>query len=130
MTSSNNTGPADATDVLPRAVGAPAPSGDALAPGTPIGRYFIRARLGEGGMGQVYLAEQLQPVQRKVALKLIRAQVATPLARAYFDVERQALAQMQHPAIAQVFDAGTTTDGYPWFAMELVEGSSLTQYCR
>ncbi|HEU4665214.1 MAG TPA: serine/threonine-protein kinase, partial [Dokdonella sp.] len=90
----------------------------------------IRSVLGEGGMGRVYLAEQLRPVHREVALKLIREQVASPLARAYFDVERQALAQMQHPAIAQVFDAGTTEQGYPYLAMEVVEGVPITRFCR
>jgi len=120
--------PGDATELL--APAATTASGDDLPPGTQLGAYVIRAKLGEGGMGRVYLADQLRPVQRKVALKLIREQVASPLARAYFDVERQALAQMQHPAIARVFDAGTTDDGHPYLAMELVEGATLTQYCR
>lgn len=128
MHASDRSGDA-ATQALP-----PLPSGAAdeadLAPGTRIGPYRVEARLGRGGMGDVYLATQLQPVQRKVALKLIRAQAASPLARAYFEVERQALAQMQHPGIARVFDAGTTDDGHPYFAMEFVEGVPLTQYCR
>ncbi|MGB0132517.1 protein kinase domain-containing protein [Dokdonella sp.] len=106
--------------------------GDAgsLAPGTRLGAYRIRRTLGEGGMGQVYLAEQTAPVHRDVALKLIRQQMASPLALAWFEVERQALAQMQHPAIAQIFDAGTTPDGHAFFAMEYVEGVPLTEYCR
>ncbi|MFZ1723741.1 MAG: serine/threonine protein kinase, partial [Dokdonella sp.] len=79
---------------------------DTLAAGTRIGVYRIRRALGEGGMGQVFLAEQTSPVHRDVALKLIREQIASPLALAWFEVERQALAQMQHPAIAQIFDAG------------------------
>jgi non-specific serine/threonine protein kinase/serine/threonine-protein kinase len=123
-----NAEPDDATERL-----APATSTDAgadLAPGTQVGVYVIRGKLGEGGMGRVHLAEQMRPVQRKVALKLIREQVASPLARAYFDVERQALAQMQHPAIARVYDAGTTDDGHPYLAMEVVEGAPLTRYCR
>ena len=103
---------------------------DAFAPGAQFGVYTIRAVLGEGGMGRVYLAEQTRPVRREVALKLIREQVESPLARAYFDVESQALAQMQHPAIAQVFDAGTTAEGHPYIAMELVEGVPLTRFCR
>ena len=103
---------------------------DAFAPGAQFGVYAIRGVLGEGGMGRVYLAEQTRPVRREVALKLIREQVEGPLARAYFDVESQALAQMQHPAIAQVFDAGTTAEGHPYIAMELVEGVSLTRFCR
>lgn len=121
-------GPDDATELLAPAT--PADASDDLVPGTQVGVYVIRGKLGEGGMGRVYLAEQLRPVQRKVALKLIREQVASPLARAYFDVERQALAQMQHPAIARVFDAGTTDDGHPYLAMEVVEGEPLTRYCR
>jgi eukaryotic-like serine/threonine-protein kinase len=105
-------------------------SGEVFAPGAQLGVYTIRGLLGEGGMGRVYLADQTRPVRREVALKLIREQVASPLARAYFDVERQALAQMQHPAIAQVFDAGTTAEGHPYIAMELVEGMPLTRFCR
>ncbi len=105
-------------------------AGEILQPGTQLGVYVIRGVLGEGGMGHVYRAEQLRPVRREVALKLIRAQVASPLARAYFDVERQALAQMQHPAIAQVLDAGTTEHGHPYLAMEIVEGRPITQFCR
>ncbi|HEY0179796.1 MAG TPA: serine/threonine-protein kinase [Dokdonella sp.] len=101
-----------------------------LAPGAHVGAYVIREVLGEGGMGSVYLALQTQPVRREVALKLIRGQVAGPVARAYFDVERQALAQMQHPAIAQVYDAGTTADGRPYLAMERVVGVPITRYCR
>jgi serine/threonine protein kinase len=103
---------------------------DAFAPGARFGVYTIRGVLGEGGMGRVYLAEQTRPVRREIALKLIREQVESPLARAYFDVESQALAQMQHPAIAQVFDAGTTAEGHPYIAMEVVEGEPLTRFCR
>ncbi len=105
-------------------------AGDAFAPGAQFGVYTIKLLLGEGGMGRVYLAGQTRPVRRDVALKLIREQVESPLARAYFDVESQALAQMQHPAIAQVFDAGTTAEGHPYIAMELVEGVPLTRFCR
>ena len=101
-----------------------------LAPGTRIGVYRIRRPLGEGGMGQVYLAEQTAPVHRDVALKLIREQIASPLALAWFEVERQALAQMQHPAIAQIFDAGTTPEGHAYIAMEYVEGIPLADYCK
>ena len=106
------------------------PASATLEPGTLLGPYVIRRLLGEGGMGRVYLAEQTRPVRREVALKLIREQVSGPLARAYFDVERQALAQMQHPAIAQVFDAGTTDQGHPYLAMEVVEGKPITRFCR
>ncbi len=101
-----------------------------FAAGSQFGVYTIKGVLGEGGMGRVYLAEQTRPVRREVALKLIREQVESPLARAYFDVESQALAQMQHPAIAQVFDAGTTAEGHPYIAMEVVEGVPLTRFCR
>ena len=101
-----------------------------LAAGTWIGAYRIRRSLGEGGMGQVYLAEQTAPVHRDVALKLVRDQIASPLALAWFEVERQALAQMQHPAIAQIFDAGTTDDGHAYIAMEYVEGTPVTEYCK
>ncbi|MBA8883603.1 serine/threonine-protein kinase [Dokdonella fugitiva] len=118
----------DATEFIGRT--AATGSAEALEPGMQLGPYLIRSVLGEGGMGRVYLAEQLRPVHRDVALKLIREQVASPLARAYFDVERQALAQMQHPAIAQVFDAGTTEQGYPYLAMEVVEGVPITRFCR
>jgi non-specific serine/threonine protein kinase/serine/threonine-protein kinase len=116
----------DATEIL----GQPVTGDVRLDASASVGPYVIRRVLGEGGMGCVYLAEQVRPVRREVALKVIRGQVASPLARAYFDVERQALAQMQHPAIAQVFDAGTTDDGRPYLAMELVEGQPITDFCR
>ena len=125
---SANPGADDATEISGFAPSKHA--ADAFAPGARFGVYTIRAVLGEGGMGRVYLAEQTRPVRRDVALKLIREQVESPLARAYFDVESQALAQMQHPAIAQVFDAGTTAEGHPYIAMELVEGVPLTRFCR
>lgn len=95
-----------------------------------IGRFRILRLLGEGGMGQVYLAEQLEPVQRKVAVKVIRSKLQTPSNLARFDVERQALAQMSHPGIAQVFDAGTTSQGHPYFVMEYIDGIRLDAFCR
>ncbi len=101
-----------------------------LQPGTRIGAYIIRHPVGEGGMGRVYLAEQTAPVRRDVALKLIREQFDSPYALVWFEVERQALAQMQHPAIAQIFDAGTTGEGLAFLAMEFVEGLPVTDYCR
>ncbi len=118
----------EATEIqsLPRTADAAAP----FAAGTRFGAYVLRRLLGEGGMGCVYLAEQVRPVRREVALKLIREQIASPLARAYFEVERQALAQMQHPAIAQVFDAGSSEDGHLYLAMEVVEGVAITRFCR
>ncbi len=101
-----------------------------LAPGARLGHYRIEGLLGRGGMGEVYRATQLEPVRRAVALKLLRSQKLQARHLAYFEVERQLLAQMRHPAIAQVYDAGATEDGVPFFAMELIEGSPLTRYCQ
>ena len=101
----------------------------ALPAGARLGRYRIEGLLGRGGMGEVYRAEQLEPVRRTVALKLLRAQKLDARHLAYFEVERQLLAQMRHPAIAQVFDADTTADGHPFFAMEFIAGSPITAYC-
>lgn len=103
--------------------------GEGLSPGARIGRYRIEALLGRGGMGEVYRAEQLEPVRRTVALKLLRAQRLDARHLAYFEVERQLLAQMRHPAIAQIYDADTTPDGHPFFAMEFIAGSPLTRFC-
>ncbi len=105
-------------------------AGDTLPPGARLGRYRIEALLGRGGMGEVYRAEQLEPVRRTVALKLLRARRLDARHLAYFEVERQLLAQMRHPAIAQVYDADTTADGHPFFAMEFIAGSPLTRYCE
>ncbi|MEE4330838.1 MAG: hypothetical protein V2J10_08225, partial [Wenzhouxiangella sp.] len=93
-----------------------------------IGGYRLIELLGQGGMGSVRLAEQTEPVQRKVALKLLQPSALDGIGRALFEVERQMLAQMSHPCIAQVFDAGTTDDGQPWFAMEWVPGEPITDY--
>jgi serine/threonine protein kinase len=106
----------------------------ASTPGSPIGsviagRYKLREPIGDGGMGTVYLAEQTQPVKRKVALKLIREGMGSGAVLARFEAERQALALMDHPNIAKVFDAGTTESGRPFFVMELVTGIPLTTYC-
>jgi tetratricopeptide (TPR) repeat protein len=103
--------------------------GARLAPGTRFGRYILLSALGEGGMGAVYLAEQTEPVRRKVAIKLSRRRRVSAEELARFAVERQALAHMNHPAIAQVFDAGTLEDGTPYFVMEYVEGVRLTDFC-
>jgi non-specific serine/threonine protein kinase/serine/threonine-protein kinase len=94
-----------------------------------IGPYRILERLGEGGMGEVWLAEQTRPVRRQVALKVIKAGMDTAQVVARFEAERQALALMDHPAIAKVFDAGATDLGRPYFVMERVRGESLTAYC-
>jgi tetratricopeptide (TPR) repeat protein/tRNA A-37 threonylcarbamoyl transferase component Bud32 len=93
------------------------------------GRYKLRQEIGEGGMGSVYLAEQMQPVKRHVALKLIKPGMDSRTVLARFESERQALALMDHPNIARVLDAGATDDGRPFFVMELVKGIPLTDYC-
>lgn len=93
------------------------------------GRYKLLEAIGEGGMGTVWVAEQSQPVRRKVALKLVKPGMDSKQVLARFDAERQALALMDHPNIAKVFDGGMTDQGRPFFAMELVKGMPLTQYC-
>jgi serine/threonine-protein kinase len=98
-------------------------------PGTVIGPYKLLQQLGEGGMGTVFMAEQMQPVQRRVALKIIKLGMDTRQVIARFEAERQALAVMDHPNIAKVLDAGTTDTGRPYFVMELVKGVAITQYC-
>ena len=94
-----------------------------------IGPYTLLRALGEGGMGVVYLAHQKTPVDRRVALKLIKQGMDTREVIARFEAERQALAVMNHPGIARVFDGGVTEDGRPFFVMELVEGEPITQFC-
>lgn len=94
-----------------------------------IGPYRILEQLGEGGMGAVFLAEQREPVVRRVALKIIKAGMDTGQVIARFEAERQALAMMDHPNIAKVFDAGTTETGRPYFVMELVKGVPITAFC-
>ena len=98
-------------------------------PGTIIGRYKLLEKIGEGGMAVVYMAEQKEPIRRKVALKIIKLGMDTKSVIARFEAERQALAMMDHPNIAKVFDAGTTDTGRPYFVMELVRGVSITEYC-
>ena len=98
-------------------------------PGTRIGPYKLLQKIGEGGMGVVYMAEQEQPVRRRVALKIIKPGMDTDQVVARFEAERQALALMDHPNIARVFDAGTTDSGRPFFVMELVKGVPITEYC-
>ncbi len=94
-----------------------------------IGPYRLIQKLGEGGMGQVWLAEQTEPVRRQVALKLIKAGIFNPSVLQRFQSERQSLAIMDHPSIAKVLDAGATPAGQPYFAMEYVEGAPITGYC-
>ncbi|MFO7608552.1 MAG: serine/threonine-protein kinase, partial [Candidatus Krumholzibacteriia bacterium] len=98
-------------------------------PGARIGNYKLLGILGEGGFGTVYRAEQLEPVKRRVALKIIKLGMDTRQVIARFDAEKQALAMMDHPGIAKVFDAGSTGTGRPYFVMELVEGVPVTRYC-
>ena len=98
--------------------------GDTIA-----GRYKLLELLGEGGMGAVWLAQQHQPVRRKVAIKLIRPGMDSKIVLARFEAERQALALMEHPNIAQVFDGGVTEQGRPYFVMEYIKGVPLTEYC-
>ena len=102
-----------------------------LSPGGGMvaGRYRLVQRIGEGGMGEVWLAEQTEPVRRQVAVKVIRAGMDTERIVDRFEAERQALALMDHPAIGIVFDGGTTPDGRPYFAMEYVKGEPITKYC-
>jgi WD40 repeat protein/serine/threonine protein kinase len=97
--------------------------------GSIIGRYKLLEKIGEGGFGVVYMAEQQEPVQRKVALKIIKAGMDTREVIARFEAERQALALMDHPNIAKVLDAGTTEAKRPYFVMELVRGIPITDYC-
>jgi len=108
--------------------------GSGMAPdpleGTRIGRYKILQRIGEGGFGLVYMAEQVESVRRKVALKVIKAGMDTKQVIARFEAERQALAMMDHPSIARFLDVGETAEGRPYFVMELVKGMPITQYCH
>ena len=99
------------------------------AVGQKIGRYKILEKVGEGGCGVVYVAEQTEPVRRRVALKVIKLGMDTKQVVARFEAERQALAMMDHPNIAKVLDAGTTETGRPYFIMELVRGIRITDYC-
>jgi len=108
----------------------PEPPALEVSPGTVTGRYRILRKIGAGGGGVVYLAEQISGVRRRVALKVLRAGLDTSSVMARFEAERQALALMDHPNIAKVFDGGATEQGRPFFAMELVEGESITTYCE
>src|SRR6516225_9641008 len=118
-------------------------SGESFLPGQPkatfgaiteksgdrIGRYKLLQQIGEGGCGVVYMAEQEEPVRRRVALKVLKLGMDTKSVIARFEAERQALAMMDHPNIAKVHDAGATETGRPFFVMELVRGVKLTEYC-
>jgi serine/threonine protein kinase len=130
--------PPDATSDLPAdpptaSHGPPEPTADhhpAPDEGTVIaGRYKLLQQIGEGGMGTVWMAEQLHPVRRKVAVKLVKEGMDSRRVLARFEAERQALALMDHPHIAKVLDAGATDQGRPYFVMELVKGVPLTRFC-
>ncbi len=99
-------------------------------PGDRIGRYKLLEQIGEGGFGVVWMAEQEEPVRRRVALKIIKLGMDTREVVARFEAERQALAMMEHPNIASVFDGGATDTGRPYFVMELVKGVPITDLLR
>src|SRR6266568_6376003 len=139
-----------APGILPAGDGGILPPGPSMAekPGDRIGRYKLLQQIGEGGCGVVYMAQQDEPVRRRVALKIIKLGMDTRIVIARFEAERQALAMMEHPNIAKVFDAGSTerpvtsasvaaggkppttlSAGRPYFVMELVRGMQITTYC-
>src|SRR5215468_9423290 len=99
-------------------------------PGDRVGHYKLLQQIGEGGYGVVYMAEQEEPVRRRVALKIIKPGMDTKNVIARFEAERQALALMDHPNIAKVFDAGATESGRPYFVMELIRGVKITEFCN
>ena len=115
------------------AMDAPAPtapmSATEEAPAQMLGRYKLLEKIGEGGFGEVWMAEQREPVKRRVALKLIKLGMDSRQIVARFEAERQALAMMDHPNIAKIFDADVTDTGRPYFVMELVRGIKITEYC-
>src|SRR5690349_21191103 len=113
----------------PQAQGLSVPLPTSEAPGNVIGRYRLLEKIGEGGFGVVYVAEQKEPVKRRVALKIIKLGMDTRQVVARFESERQALALMDHPNIAKVLDGGATDTGRPYFVMELVKGIPITKYC-
>src|SRR5262245_28177380 len=122
----------DAGSFLPNGSGGHAFAFDSTVgerPGAVIGPYKLLQQIGEGGMGTVYMAEQTEPVRRTVALKIIKPGMDTRQVIARFEAERQALAIMDHPNIAKVFDGGATAAGRPYFVMELVKGIPITDYC-
>jgi serine/threonine protein kinase len=100
-----------------------------IVPGDSVGPFKILSVIGEGGFGIVFLAEQTEPVKRRVALKVIKAGMDTDMVVARFEAERQAVAMMNHPGIAKVFEAGATKHGRPYFVMEYVKGEPLSKYC-
>jgi len=115
-----------APDLLP---GDSTPPEEVAGTPEPIGPYTLRERIGSGGFGDVWLADQTQPVRRRVALKILKAGMDTKSVLARFEAESQALAMMDHPNIAKVFDAGQTERGRSFFVMEYVAGVPITEYC-
>ncbi|MFI5358046.1 MAG: serine/threonine protein kinase, partial [Opitutales bacterium] len=111
--------------VMPRKT----PDAGTEMPGTRIGRYKLLEKIGEGGCGVVWMAEQEEHVRRRVALKIIKLGMDTREVIARFEAERQALAMMDHPNIAKILDAGSTDAGRPFFVMELVRGIKITEFC-
>ena len=120
---------AQSGDFLRRSVVSPGEPAAGEALGASVGPYRLREKIGEGGCGVVYVAEQEEPVRRKVTLKVIKLGMDTRSVVARFEAERQALALMDHPNIAKVFEAGATETGRPYFVMELVRGLRITDYC-
>jgi serine/threonine protein kinase len=120
--------PGDTTLTAPGRVLAPGPEFDEQ-PGDRIGRYQLLQVIGQGGMGSVWMAEQTEPIRRKVALKVVKAGLDSNQVLARFEAERQVLALMDHPNIAKVLDAGSAPRGRPYFVMELVNGTPLTTFC-
>src|SRR5438094_5343169 len=116
-------------DRRPAALGVTVDAAHTEGPGTVIGPYKLLQQIGEGGMGTVFMAEQTKPVERKVALKVIKPGMDSKQVIARFEAERQALALMDHVNIARVLDAGATAAGRPYFVMELVHGVPITKYC-
>src|SRR5262245_36453914 len=116
-------------DAAAAGVGATVDEPAAERPGVRIGPYKLLEQIGEGGMGVVFMAEQQRPVRRKVALKIRKPGMDTRQVVARFEAERQALALMEHPHIARVYDGGETASGRPYFVMELVKGIPITEFC-
>jgi len=115
----------DLSKKQPATVGLPAHEGS----GTLLGPFKLLEQIGEGGMGTVWMAEQTEPIRRRVAIKVVKEGMDSRQVLARFEAERQALALMEHPNIAKVLDAGKTPSGRPFFVMELVKGKPLTKYC-
>ncbi|HUD48712.1 MAG TPA: protein kinase [Candidatus Baltobacteraceae bacterium] len=121
--------PGSTTNVGDQTVASSGPLPREELPGDVIGRYKLLEKIGEGGFGAVYVAEQREPVKRRVALKITKLGMDTKQVVARFEAERQALAMMDHPNIARALDAGTTDKGRPYFVMELVRGVKITEFC-